>query len=44
MSIDAHELDRLLTDADISDCSKSDALTKCLAVIQVVYFCAQCIT
>jgi len=38
-----HELDRLLSDADITDRSKSDALAKCLAVIQVLYFCTNCI-
>lgn len=40
---DMHDLDRLLSDADIADRSKSDALAKCLAVVQVVYFCTNCI-
>lgn len=44
LSRDTHELDRLPSDGDIADRSKSDALAKCLALIQVIYFCAQCIT
>jgi hypothetical protein len=36
---DMHDSDRLLSDADIADRSKSDALAKCLAVVQVLYFC-----
>jgi hypothetical protein len=38
-----HDSDRLLSDADIADRSKSDALAKCLAVVQILYFCTNCI-
>ena len=37
------ESDCLLSDEDIADRSKSDALAKSLAVIQVLYFCTNCI-
>jgi hypothetical protein len=40
---DMHDSDRLLSDADIADRSKSDALAKCLAVFQILYFCTNCI-
>lgn len=40
---DMHDSDRLLSDTDITDRSKSDALAKCLAILQVLYFCTNCI-
>ena len=38
-----HDSDQLLSDTDIEDRSKSDALAKCLAVVQVLYFCINCV-